>query len=126
VTRHDILDAALVPSSLPSFRLLATPTTTTSCTLSHVTAWSPLALLATLHPLHPTRTHSHTPAPRLPFFLNPAAPQAGVNKVQMYNDKFGPARVAQMVPAMTVRRGVAPTAAAAEPHGWQWYLVHVP
>eukprot|EP00878_Enallax_costatus_P003322 GHUV01003529.1.p1 GENE.GHUV01003529.1~~GHUV01003529.1.p1 ORF type:complete len:271 (+),score=46.59 GHUV01003529.1:206-1018(+) len=36
----------------------------------------------------------------LPFQLNPDAPLEGVNKIQSYNDKFGPARVAQMVPAM--------------------------
>lgn len=38
----------------------------------------------------------------LPYQLNPAASEEGVSKIQMYNDKFGPARVAQMVPAMTV------------------------
>lgn len=37
----------------------------------------------------------------LPYQLNPGAPDAGVSKMQAYNDKFGPARVAQMVPAMT-------------------------
>lgn len=38
----------------------------------------------------------------LPYQLNPAASEEGVNKLQMYNDKFGPARVAQMIPMMTV------------------------
>eukprot|EP00775_Hariotina_reticulata_P005116 gene5116-5356_t len=37
----------------------------------------------------------------LPYQLNPAAPAQGVNKLQSYNDKFGPGRVAQMIPAMT-------------------------
>lgn len=37
----------------------------------------------------------------LPFQLNPAAGNEPVNKIQMYNDKFGPSKVAQMVPAMT-------------------------
>jgi predicted DsbA family dithiol-disulfide isomerase len=38
----------------------------------------------------------------LPYQLNPAAGDQPVNKMQVYNDKFGPARVAQIVPAMTV------------------------
>lgn len=38
----------------------------------------------------------------LPYQLNPAAGDQPVNKLQMYNDKFGPGRVAQMVPQMTV------------------------
>jgi predicted DsbA family dithiol-disulfide isomerase len=37
----------------------------------------------------------------LPYQLNPSAPAEGVNKLQSYNDKFGPGRVAQMIPAMT-------------------------
>jgi predicted DsbA family dithiol-disulfide isomerase len=32
-----------------------------------------------------------------PFFLNRDATRKGVNKLQYYNDKFGAARVAQMV-----------------------------
>lgn len=36
----------------------------------------------------------------LPFQLNPAAPKEGANKLQVYNDKFGPGRVAQMMPQM--------------------------
>lgn len=35
-----------------------------------------------------------------PFFLNRDATRKGVNKLQYYNDKFGAARVAQMVPFM--------------------------
>lgn len=38
----------------------------------------------------------------LPYQLNPAAGDEPINKLQYYNDKFGPARVAQMMPAMTV------------------------
>jgi len=38
----------------------------------------------------------------LPYQLNPAAAEEGISKMQYYNDKFGPARVAQMMPAMTV------------------------
>lgn len=38
----------------------------------------------------------------LPYQLNPAAGEEPINKLQYYNDKFGPARVAQMMPAMTV------------------------
>lgn len=38
----------------------------------------------------------------LPYQLNPTASEQGINKLQMYNDKFGPARVAQMMPAMAV------------------------
>ena len=37
-----------------------------------------------------------------PFFLNPDAPKEGVNKMEMYNQKFGEQRVQQMVPMMTV------------------------
>ncbi|PNH06161.1 hypothetical protein TSOC_007481 [Tetrabaena socialis] len=37
----------------------------------------------------------------LPFQLNPEAPREGEVKLQYYNDKFGPARVAQMLPQMT-------------------------
>ena len=37
-----------------------------------------------------------------PFFLNPDAPKEGVNKMEMYNQKFGEQRVKQMVPMMTV------------------------
>eukprot|EP00878_Enallax_costatus_P018296 GHUV01019254.1.p1 GENE.GHUV01019254.1~~GHUV01019254.1.p1 ORF type:complete len:194 (+),score=3.27 GHUV01019254.1:206-787(+) len=44
----------------------------------------------------------------LPFQLNPDAPLEGVNKIQSYNDKFGPARVAQMVPAMEVTAAAQP------------------
>lgn len=40
---------------------------------------------------------------RLPYQLNADAPYEGFNKLQYYNDRFGPARVAQMVPAMEVR-----------------------
>ncbi|KAG2430565.1 hypothetical protein HXX76_010084 [Chlamydomonas incerta] len=36
-----------------------------------------------------------------PYQLAPEAPKAGLNKLQYYNDKFGPARVAQMMPMMT-------------------------
>ncbi|KIZ01597.1 hypothetical protein MNEG_6368 [Monoraphidium neglectum] len=36
-----------------------------------------------------------------PFQLNPLASYEGENKLQMYNDKFGPGRVAQMIPMMT-------------------------
>jgi len=38
-----------------------------------------------------------------PFLLNPEASRQGVNKLQMYIDKFGAARVQQMVPMMTRR-----------------------
>lgn len=38
----------------------------------------------------------------LPYQLNPSAAEEGVSKMQYYNDKFGPARVAQMMPAMAV------------------------
>ena len=37
-----------------------------------------------------------------PFFLNPDAPKEGVNKMEMYCQKFGEQRVQQMVPMMTV------------------------
>ena len=37
-----------------------------------------------------------------PFFLNPDASKEGVNKMEMYNQKFGEQRVKQMVPMMTV------------------------
>ncbi|GLC45550.1 hypothetical protein PLESTB_001205300 [Pleodorina starrii] len=37
----------------------------------------------------------------LPYQLNPDAPKEGRNKLEYYNEKFGAARVAQMVPAMT-------------------------
>ncbi|GAX73894.1 hypothetical protein CEUSTIGMA_g1344.t1 [Chlamydomonas eustigma] len=36
-----------------------------------------------------------------PYQLNPNAPKEGQNKLQMYQDKFGAARVAQMLPQMT-------------------------
>lgn len=36
-----------------------------------------------------------------PFFLNPDASKEGVNKMEMYNQKFGEQRVKQMVPMMT-------------------------
>jgi len=36
-----------------------------------------------------------------PFFLNPSAPIEGVNKRAMYEEKFGAARVNQMLPMMT-------------------------
>lgn len=36
-----------------------------------------------------------------PFFLNPDAPKEGVNKIEMYNEKFGEQRVKQMIPMMT-------------------------
>lgn len=36
-----------------------------------------------------------------PFFLNPDAPKEGVNKMEMYCQKFGEQRVQQMVPMMT-------------------------
>lgn len=36
-----------------------------------------------------------------PFFLNPDASKEGVNKVEMYNQKFGEQRVKQMIPMMT-------------------------
>lgn len=39
----------------------------------------------------------------LPYQLNPTAAEQGIAKLQAYNDKFGPAKVAQIVPAMTVR-----------------------
>mmetsp|Transcript_8591 Transcript_8591/g.18227 ORF Transcript_8591/g.18227 Transcript_8591/m.18227 type:complete len:109 (-) Transcript_8591:13-339(-) len=35
-----------------------------------------------------------------PFLLNPSASKTGVNKREMYMQKFGAARVAQMVPMM--------------------------
>lgn len=38
-----------------------------------------------------------------PFLLNPGAPAEGVDKLTMYNEKFGAARVASMVPMMTQR-----------------------
>ncbi len=37
----------------------------------------------------------------LPYQLNPAAPKEGLVKLDYYNQKFGAARVAQMVPHMT-------------------------
>lgn len=37
----------------------------------------------------------------LPYMLNPNAPLEGVNKYQYYVEKFGAARVAQMMPHMT-------------------------
>lgn len=37
----------------------------------------------------------------LPYMLNPGAPVEGADKMEMYNQKFGAARVAQMVPHMT-------------------------
>lgn len=37
----------------------------------------------------------------LPYMLNPGAPVEGTDKMAMYNQKFGEARVAQMVPHMT-------------------------
>ncbi|KAF6246659.1 DSBA-like thioredoxin domain-containing protein [Scenedesmus sp. NREL 46B-D3] len=36
----------------------------------------------------------------LPYQLNPAAGPEAINKLQYYNDKFGPARVAQIIPNM--------------------------
>lgn len=36
-----------------------------------------------------------------PFQLNPAAPEEGEDKLDMYNSKFGAARVAAIIPAMT-------------------------
>lgn len=36
----------------------------------------------------------------LPYMLNPTAPVEGVNKMEMYKQKFGEARVAQMIPQM--------------------------
>eukprot|EP00882_Tetradesmus_deserticola_P002678 GHRQ01002848.1.p1 GENE.GHRQ01002848.1~~GHRQ01002848.1.p1 ORF type:complete len:246 (+),score=76.26 GHRQ01002848.1:159-896(+) len=36
----------------------------------------------------------------LPFQLNPAAGPEAINKLQYYNDKFGPARTAQIIPNM--------------------------
>lgn len=46
------------------------------------------------------------PCPRkvrwYPFQLNPNAPLEGEDKLTMYNQKFGPARVASMLPMMTV------------------------
>lgn len=38
-----------------------------------------------------------------PFQLNPAASKTGINKIEMYNQKFGAARVASMVPMMTAK-----------------------
>lgn len=35
-----------------------------------------------------------------PFFLDPTLPKAGINKLESYNKKFGPQRVAQMLPMM--------------------------
>lgn len=35
-----------------------------------------------------------------PFFLNPDAPKEGINKMEMYKQKFGEQRVQQMVPMM--------------------------
>ena len=52
-----------------------------------------------------------------PFFLNPDAPKEGINKMEMYKQKFGAQRVEQMVPMMTVSHSnplscmLAPTAA---------------
>lgn len=40
----------------------------------------------------------------LPFQLDANASLAGVDKLELYNSKFGAARVAQMIPHMTVRR----------------------
>jgi hypothetical protein len=39
---------------------------------------------------------------RLPYQLNPTAGPEAINKLQYYNDKFGPARVAQIIPNMQV------------------------
>ncbi|KXZ49519.1 hypothetical protein GPECTOR_21g745 [Gonium pectorale] len=36
-----------------------------------------------------------------PYQLNPDAPKEGMDKLAYYNQKFGPARVAQMMPHMT-------------------------
>ncbi len=36
-----------------------------------------------------------------PYQLNPGASQEGVNKMQMYQEKFGVSKTAQMVPQMT-------------------------
>ncbi|WIA30463.1 hypothetical protein OEZ86_000547 [Tetradesmus obliquus] len=36
----------------------------------------------------------------LPYQLNPAAGSEAINKLQYYNDKFGPARTAQIIPNM--------------------------
>lgn len=36
----------------------------------------------------------------LPYQLNPDAPREGTLKLDYYNQKFGPARVAQMMPHM--------------------------
>ncbi|KAL3149651.1 hypothetical protein ABBQ38_013483 [Trebouxia sp. C0009 RCD-2024] len=36
-----------------------------------------------------------------PFFLNPDASKEGVNKLEMYKQKFGEQRVQQMVPMLT-------------------------
>lgn len=50
-----------------------------------------------------------------PYQLMPDAPQEGVNKLEMYNAKFGAARVASMMPMMAkVRRwaGESPLLAA--------------
>ncbi len=38
-----------------------------------------------------------------PFQLNPNAPVEGQSKIELYNQKFGQQRVAQMIPMMTVR-----------------------
>ena len=35
-----------------------------------------------------------------PFQLDSNAPKQGVNKLQMYNEKFGAARIASMLPRM--------------------------
>lgn len=36
----------------------------------------------------------------LPYQLQPNAPLEGINKLSFYNEKFGPARVTQIMPAM--------------------------
>lgn len=38
-----------------------------------------------------------------PFLLNPGASKTGINKMEMYKQKFGAARVASMVPMMTAK-----------------------
>jgi hypothetical protein len=48
----------------------------------------------------------------LPFQLDANASLAGVDKLELYNSKFGAARVAQMIPHMTVRQELRAGAAS--------------
>jgi hypothetical protein len=62
---------------------------------------------------------------RLPYQLNPAAGPEAINKLQYYNDKFGPARVAQIIPNMQVHAALKVTVvAASQPQLVEHSVVH--